>query len=140
MVHVLREDGGGAVDPPIGLAALDRLVQRADEAGLHVDTSVHGEPRPLTRAVDQAAYRIVQEALTNAARHGASGAELAVTYGDRALELAIVNEASAVELVEGHGIVGMRERAALLGGRIEVDNRGGRFEVRAELPYEGDAS
>jgi len=139
MVRVLREDGGGSVDPPIGLAALDRLVERHEDAGLHVETSVHGEPRPLTRAVDQAAYRIAQEALTNAARHGASGAELAVTYGDDVLELTVRNAATDAVIVEGHGIVGMRERAALLGGRIDVASRGGSFEVRAELPYDGDA-
>jgi signal transduction histidine kinase len=140
LVHVLREDGGGTVDPPIGLAALDRLVHRAEEGGLRVETSVHGEPRPLTRAVDQAAYRIVQEALTNAARHGASGAAVEIAYGDRSLELSVANAAEGAEIVEGHGIVGMRERAALLGGRIDVGLRGGRFEVRAELPYDGDAA
>jgi signal transduction histidine kinase len=140
MVRVLREDGDGAIDPPIGLAALDRLVQRHEEAGLHVEVTVRGEPRPLTRAVDQAAYRIVQEALTNAARHGSSDAVLTVTYGERALELAVRNAASEAAVVEGHGIVGMRERAALLGGRVAVTSRGGRFEVRAELPYDGDAA
>ena len=140
MVRVLREDGDGAVDPPIGLAALDRLVQRHSETGLRVEKDVHGEPRPLTRAVDQAAYRIVQEALTNAARHGAGSAELAVTYGDRALELVVANAAPESETVEGHGIVGMRERAALLGGRIDVASGVGRFEVRAELPYDGGDS
>jgi signal transduction histidine kinase len=140
MVSALREDGDGAVDPPIGLAALDRLVQRHEEAGLRVEASVHGEPRPLTRAVDQAAYRIVQEALTNAARHGASGADLSVTYGQRALELSVRNEAHEAAIVEGHGIVGMHERAALLGGRIEVVTGRGRFEVRAELPYGGGAA
>ena len=139
MVRVLREDGGG-VDPPIGLAALDRLVQQHEEAGLHVEATVRGEPRPLTRAVDQAAYRIVQEALTNAARHGSSSAQLAVTYGPSALELAVANDAPHADVVEGHGIVGMRERAALLGGRIDVTSGDGRFEVRAELPYDGDAA
>jgi signal transduction histidine kinase len=83
----------------------------------------------------------VQEALTNAARHGASGAELAVSYGDRALELTVENGTQGGEdVVEGHGIVGTRERAALLGGRIEVSRRGGRFRMRAELPYGGDAA
>jgi signal transduction histidine kinase len=140
MVRVLREDADGAVDPPIGLAALDRLVQRHEEAGLRVKAMVRGEPRPLARAVDQAAYRIVQEALTNAARHGSSSAQLAVTYGRSALELAVANDAQSADVVEGHGIVGMRERAALLGGRIEVTSRDGRFGVRAELPYDGDAT
>jgi signal transduction histidine kinase len=105
---------------------------------LPVEVTVSGEPRPLARAVDQAAYRIVQEALTNAARHGASGVELEVVYGDAALELAIANESrDGSAHVEGHGIVGMRERAALLGGRIEVTTGGGRFRVSASLPYDG---
>jgi signal transduction histidine kinase len=139
MVRVLREDGVAAVDPPIGLAALDRLVERHEEAGLSLEAAVRGDPRPLSRAVDQAAYRIVQEALTNAARHGPSAATLEVTYGDRALGLEVTNAAETVDVVEGHGIVGMRERAALLGGRVEVTSAGGTFRVRAELPYDGDA-
>jgi signal transduction histidine kinase len=141
MVRVLREDDGGTVDPPIGLGALDRLVRRHEDAGLRVRTTVRGQARPLARAVDQAAYRIVQEALTNAARHGASGAELEVTYGERALELTVENATYGGEdVVEGHGIVGMRERAALLGGRIEVSRRGSTFRMRAELPYGGDSA
>jgi signal transduction histidine kinase len=140
MVRVLREDGGGTVDPPIGLAALDRLVARHAEAGLDVNFTVRGEHRPLARAVDQAAYRIVQESLTNAARHGASGAELEVAYGERGLEISVTNAARHdIELVEGHGIVGMRERAALLGGRIDITNDHGIFRVRAALPYDGGA-
>ena len=141
MVRVLRDDGSdGDVEPPLGLAALARLVARQKEAGFDVDVAVHGEPRPLARAVDQAAYRVVQEALTNAARHGLSGAKLDVTYGERALELAVTNATRGTEPhVEGHGIVGMRERVALLGGRIEITNRGGTFRVHAQLPYEGAA-
>jgi len=139
MVRVLREDAGATVDPPIGLAALDRLVRRHEEAGLRVKTTVRGELRPLARAVDQAAYRIVQEALTNAARHGGADAELEVTYGDRALQVAVENATyGGDEVVEGHGLVGMRERAALLGGRIETSSRGGTFRVNAELPYGGN--
>jgi signal transduction histidine kinase len=140
MVRVLREDGVGTVDPPIGLAALGRLVQRYEEAGLDVATTVEGESRVLSRAVDQAAYRIAQEALTNAAKHGARRADLVVTYGDRALELTVTNPAPEAVVVEGHGIVGMRERAALLGGRTEIRSGGGTFRVHVELPYEGDAS
>jgi len=140
MVRVLREDGTASVDPPIGLAALDRLVQRHEESGLRVEKTVHGEPRPLARAVDQAAYRIAQEALTNAARHGASSATLDVIYGDRALELVVANPTDATHFVEDHGIVGMRERAVLLGGRVDVTTSGGTFGVRAELPYAGEKS
>ena len=139
MVRVLRENGAGAVDPPIGLAALDRLVQRHEEAGVSVSLSVHGDTRPLSRAVDQAAYRIVQEALTNAARHGTAGARVRVTYGDEALRLEVTNDAPDAMHEEGHGIAGMRERAELLGGRLDVDSGKGTFRVSAELPY-GDGA
>jgi signal transduction histidine kinase len=136
MVRVLREDGAGTVDPPVGLAALERLV-----SGRPVNVTVRGDRRPLVAAVDQAAYRIVQEALTNAARHGTSDAELEITYGKAALQLSITNAMHGdEERVEGHGIVGMRERAALLGGRIEISSDGGSFRVRAELPYNGAAT
>jgi signal transduction histidine kinase len=137
MVRVLRDDGwGGDVEPPLGLGALERLVRSHADAGLAVDATTRGRPRPLPRAVDQAAYRIVQEALTNAARHGVSGAQLEVSYSERALRLTVTNATRASDHVEGHGIVGMRERAAMLGGRIDVESGGGTFRVRAELPYE----
>ena len=142
LVRALREDGApahGSVDPPVGLAALERLVARHADAGLDVSLDVRGESRPLTRAVDQAAYRIVQEALTNAARHGASDADVQLAFGERALELTVTNATrSEVQHVEGHGIVGMRERAAMLGGRVEIGRESGRFLVRAELPYGGE--
>lgn len=139
MVRVLREDGAGEeVEPPLGLAALATLVRRHEGAGMVVDVTTKGDPRALSRAVDQAAYRIAQEALTNAARHGAGSAQLELTYGDAAVALSVTNETrGAAGYVEGHGIVGMRERAAMLGGRIEVSSAGGTFSVRAELPYRG---
>ena len=98
-----------------------------------------GDLRPLPPSVDQAAYRILQEALTNAARHGTGRAELEITYRARQLELAISNRMPAVAVTEptesGHGILGMRERAALLGGSVEARSRNGRFHVYARLPY-----
>jgi signal transduction histidine kinase len=143
MVRVLREDGptsedGTEVEPPPGLAALDGLVKRHAAAGLRVTTAIRGERRPLPPAVDRAAYRILQEALTNAARHGNGAAELEVTFGPGALEVAVVNSLSPDRAVRGtgggHGIVGMRERAALLGGKLDAGTRDGRFELRAQLP------
>src|SRR6266540_3361250 len=78
IVGTLRDHGsaGGAVDAPAGLASLDTLVARHAAAGLDVSVAREGEPRLLERAVDQAAYRILQEALTNAARHGTGGARV----------------------------------------------------------------
>jgi signal transduction histidine kinase len=142
LVRVLREDevgAAGAVEPPPGLAALDTLAERHRSAGLDVIVRAHGERRPLPSGLDQASYRIVQEALTNAARHGAGGAEVDVTFGPKALELAVSNPTrpGRVTAGSGHGIVGMRERAALLGGTLEAGAVNGVFRVRAHLPHGG---
>jgi signal transduction histidine kinase len=87
--------------------------------------------------VDGAAYRILQEALTNAAKHGGASARVQILYGPGALTLAVANPAGAAGADEpaGHGLVGMRERAVLLGGSLAVERENGTFRVRAELPY-----
>jgi signal transduction histidine kinase len=104
-----------------------------------VSVSTSGTPRPLGAATDQAAYRILQEALTNSARHGAGPARVELSFGGQALELAITNPLAADRdsgRNGGHGVVGMRERATLLGGSLSAASSPGRaFEVRAELPY-----
>jgi signal transduction histidine kinase len=135
LVRALRDDDDGGVEPPPGVAALDGLVARHRAAGLDVSASVRGERRPLPPGVDQAAYRILHEALTNAARHGGGRAQVDVVFGDGGIELTVVNplRADAVR-GEGHGVVGMRERAALLGGRLRAGAHDGRFEVHAWLP------
>ena len=138
LVHGLREDGAAeTVHPPVGLAALDTLVARHHAAGLDVAVLVHGPERPLPPAVDQAAYRILQEALTNAGRHGGASANVEIVYGDDELRLSVTNPFSphAGDWTPGHGIVGMQERASLLGGRVEAGRRGSEFRVTAELPY-----
>ena len=138
LVHVLRENGSSeSVAPPIGLAALDALVERHRETGLDVSVRTEGDSRPLPRAVDQAAYRIAQEALTNAGRHGGATADVRLAYGAHALALEVANPTRGqVQGDAGHGIAGMRERAELLGGRFEARAAGGVFRVRAQLPYE----
>jgi signal transduction histidine kinase len=92
--------------------------------------------------VDRGAYRILQEALTNAARHGDGSALVEVTFGHNALELTVANRSRPGRPAQarggGHGIIGMRERAALLGGRLETGVRDGRFELHAHLPLSGD--
>jgi signal transduction histidine kinase len=133
LVRALREDRD-AVEPP-GLAALDTLVKRHRDAGLDVAVAVEGARRPLKPAVDQAAYRILQEALTNALRHGGESASVALSYGRDALELGVSNPSSTGPAPAGHGIVGMRERASLLGGTIAVESTNGVFRIRALLPY-----
>jgi signal transduction histidine kinase len=145
LVGALRDDRSRPeperVEPPLGLAALAALVERHRAAGLEVATRSYGDPRPLSPAADRAAYRILQEALTNAARHGNGGAEVDVRFGTSELELTVVNRLVRGETAPadggGHGIVGMRERAALLGGSFAAGARDDRFRVHARLPLEG---
>jgi signal transduction histidine kinase len=137
---------GADVDPALapqpGLGELDGLLERARGAGVGIDLTVEGEPRPLSQSVDLSAYRIVQEALTNVVKH-AGRAHTTVTLGYRpdALELTIADSGDAAphESAAGHGLVGMRERAALFGGTLTAGPRDGHgFEVRASLPYDGE--
>lgn len=145
LVHGLRENGAGgeapAIEPPTGLAALETLAERYRAGGLAIEIHTAGRPRPLSRALDQAAYRIVQESLTNAARHGSGAAEIGVRYGESELELVISNavapSADGETVTRGHGILGMRERAALLGGSLEAGRDRVAFRVDARLPYAG---
>jgi signal transduction histidine kinase len=133
LVRVLREDGHDGVEPPPGIAALDTLIAR--HRGLAVTTTFRGERRPLPAGADRAAYRIVQEALTNAARHGNGRAQVEIAYGADAVEVTVTNPAPRNGTRgDGHGIIGMRERAALLGGTLDAGVHDGRFEVRARLP------
>ena len=136
MVRALRDEPTRA---PVGLAALHGLVARHREAGLDVDLDVSGDSRALPPAVDQAAFRILQEALTNAARHGSGGVEVSLGFGARALDLSVANPAAGGggTAFGGLGLVGMRERAELLGGSLETESTDGRFVVRARLPYGG---
>jgi signal transduction histidine kinase len=138
LVRALRDNDEGS-QMVIGLAALDTLVKRHRDAGLNVEVLVAGARRPLSPAVDKAAYRILQESLTNALRHGTGGVEVALTYGVEALEIGVSNEAEPNgPTPAGHGIVGMRERASLCGGSVAAESANGVFSVRALLPYSGE--
>jgi signal transduction histidine kinase len=135
-----RGDANATVQEPPGLASLDALLARHAAAGLDVRVASQGDPRRLEGAVDQAAYRILQEALTNAARHGTGAARIELAFGKAALELTISNAAldeSAPRSNGGHGLIGMRERARLLGGSLDVARASGEFRVHAQLPYGG---
>ena len=90
-------------------------------------------------AADQAAYRILQEALTNAARHGSRQRPLELRFGDAAVELTRhqPRRPSAAAAGGGHGLIGMRERATLLGGSLDAERANGAFRVRARIPYGG---
>ncbi len=143
IVHSLREEAPptGRVEPPPGLAALDSLIVQHDAADLTVTVATVGVRRPLGPAVDRAAYRILQEALTNSARHGTGGAHVELVFGDEDLELTVSNAVrgdTPDRANGGHGLVGMRERASLLGGEVQAGRGNGAFRVHARLPY-GDA-
>jgi signal transduction histidine kinase len=133
----LREESAGRVDPPPGLGALETLAERHRSAGLSISVHERGARLPLAPALDQAAYRILQEALTNAARHGDGSAEVEISFEPGSLELGVVNPIRPEQAPSGtgHGLVGMRERAALLGGSLEAGASNGVFRVRARLPY-----
>jgi signal transduction histidine kinase len=140
LLGVLR--GGeehAATAPQPGLASIEALVEQVREAGLRVDLRVEGEPAALPPGIDLSAYRIVQEALTNALKHaGRAEAEVIVRYETAAVELEILDNGVGPHTRvngSGHGLVGMRERVALYGGLLEAGSRNGHgFAVRARLP------
>ncbi len=141
IVHSLREEHTtGRVETPAGLAGIDTLISQHVGSGLTVSMTRRGEPRALPSAIDLAAYRILQEALTNAARHGAGQVEIEVAFEEQALELLVRNPARAVDLDHtdggggGHGLIGMRERATILGGEVQAGRLNGHFVVRARFP------
>lgn len=136
-LSVLRrdDDAGGQ-----GLADLPSLLARTRSAGIDVQRSTHGPSRPLPPEVDLAAYRIVQEALTNVARHAGprATADVAITFRDRELTVQVDDDGTCGASTghsPGLGLIGMRERATGLGGRLEAGVRDeGGFRVLAQLP------
>jgi len=125
------------------IARLDDLVSQAAAAGLTVRTEIDGPARPLPFGVDAAAYRIVQEALTNVTRHaGPATAVVRVSYAERDLAVQIDDDGRGPPpgppARRGKGVIGMRERATALGGDLQAGPRpGGGFRVRARLPLDG---
>jgi signal transduction histidine kinase len=151
MSHLLGVLRTGAEAPDLapapGIMEIPDLAARAGEAGMRVTQAVEGEARPLPRGLSLAAYRIVQEALTNVRKHAGSGAAAKVTLCFREHELLVLvsddGGGGAAGLprygrVDGtlsHGLAGMRERAAVYGGKVQAGPRpGGGFEVTARLP------
>lgn len=139
LVGMLRSDTGDPLAPQPGLNDLPILVTQVREAGLPVELHVDGEPRELPVGIELSAYRIVQEALTNALKHaGEAHASVRVHYRAESLELEIVDDGAggaAPVSSGGHGLVGMRERVALYGGRLDAGRRpSGGFAVRVLLP------
>jgi signal transduction histidine kinase len=123
--------------PTAGLDGLDDLVSRASAGGVEVSLDVSGDRRPLPASVDLAAFRIVQESLTNVVRHaGATSASVKLNYGQRELTVQIDDDGRGGAATNGgSGIAGMRERAAALGGRLDAGpGPDGGFRVSAHLP------
>jgi signal transduction histidine kinase len=154
MLGVLREGGGDGGPAPLtpapGLGELDALVAQAAGAGVEVTVSLEGTPRRLPAAVDLAAYRVVQESLTNVVRHAAaSRAEVTVRHSDGRVVVVVTDDGRGGPGTgnangngnggrSGQGILGMRERARALGGSLEAGPRpGGGFRVQATLPVTG---
>jgi signal transduction histidine kinase len=142
IVGTLRRGGTGNGGPeaPPGLASLDTLIAHQRAAGLDVTVDTSGTCQPLEGAADQAAYRILQEALTNAARHGTGTAHVRVAFAAAGVDLTVTNPmtaAVATRARDGHGLIGMGERASLLGGDVDVARANGTFRVHARLPYQG---
>ncbi|WP_091024532.1 sensor histidine kinase [Nocardioides szechwanensis] len=145
LLQVLRPDSAdGELGPQPGLADVPRLVSQLGEAGLHVSLDADPAPPGLPGRVDLFAFRIVQEALTNALKHAGPGTSVAVgiRVDHRAMTIDVADDGpgSQVRAGSGHGLVGMRERTQLLGGSLQAGPRsGGGFQVLAVLPL-GDGA
>jgi signal transduction histidine kinase len=134
------------LSPQPSLSRLSPLIDRIAFAGLPVEVRISGEPRPLPAGVDVTAYRIIQEALTNALKHGDGvKAEVTVRYADHALRVEVLNSGPSVlsggrpagSEGEGRGLLGLRQRVAVYGGDLDARRRlGGGFRVRAKIPLE----
>ncbi|GAA3999778.1 sensor histidine kinase [Streptomyces plumbiresistens] len=148
LLHVLRESGDGTTDetqptePVPGLSRLGGLLESLTAAGLSVRHRQSGPPRPLPTAIDLAAYRVIQEGLTNAHKHGATAeADLLIEYGPDELRIRITNPLhsgpypASAAMGTGHGLTGMRERAHALGGSLHAGaTADGRFRLAVRLP------
>jgi signal transduction histidine kinase len=147
-----------SLSPQPSLSRLGPLIDRIAFAGLPVDVRISGEPRPLPAGIDLTAYRIVQEALTNALKHGDGGqAEVTVRYAGHYLRVEVLNSGPSVlsgsgpesraarvrpvtataSAAEGRGLLGLRQRVAVFGGDLDARRRlGGGFRVRARIPLD----
>jgi signal transduction histidine kinase len=140
LLGVMRSSSADTAPQP-GLAELDGLLDSARNGGLRVTSSVSGTARPLPQGIDLSAYRILQEALSNAMRHApASAVRVELAYAPSSLVIKVLNDSCGPPGDgTGHGIIGMRERAVMLGGHLDAGpTDGGGFLVTAVLPDTGD--
>ena len=143
-LSMLRSSEAASREPAAGLDLLPSLVETSRAAGLPVEVAIEGEARPLPPAVDAAAFRIVQESLTNVIRHaGPARATVAVRHSEGAVEIEVTDDGRGGSSGNGgtdrggggHGLAGMRERVVLLGGELFAGSRrSGGYVVRARLP------
>ncbi|MFR0355073.1 sensor histidine kinase [Streptomyces sediminimaris] len=135
--------------PMPGLSRLGEMAERVRAAGVPVDLHTRGTPRPLAPGIELCAYRVVQEALTNVIKHARPAhATVVVAYGPQQLTITVTDDGrprrslpANVPPTSGHGLIGMRERARLYGGTLDVGRRaGGGFSVRLALPAEPHAA
>jgi signal transduction histidine kinase len=145
LLGVLRQDGdaAAATDPAPGLRDLPELIRQVAAGGLSARLQIKGAPGDVPPGVDLSAYRIIQEALTNAIKHGGPSADVTLSYTADDVTLEVINDASPTEdrgqhlVTAGHGIIGMRERVTVFGGEFSATTRpGGGFRVAARLPFE----
>lgn len=148
MLEVLRADDPG-MGPQPGLGELDRLIEHVRGVGLPVELRIEGSACCMPAGMDLAAYRIVQEALTNTVKHGGkANARVTVTYTTDTLEIEVIDDGrgAAAPLLSmgvpgGHGLIGMKERVALFGGQLSVGPvLTGGYRVFARMPIEPDDS
>ncbi|MEV4742276.1 histidine kinase [Streptomyces sp. NPDC049555] len=148
------EPYGADLSPQPSLSRLSPLIDRFAFAGLPVDVRISGEPRPLPGGIDVTAYRIIQEALTNALKHASTAkAEVTVRYADHCLRVEVLNSGPSVLVAggsaspggpatdradgAGRGLLGLRERVAVYGGDLDARRRlGGGYRVRARIPLD----
>ena len=141
MVGVLRTPDDTVLAPQPGLSGLDELAKDFQVAGLPVSIDVSGDFDELPSGVDLSAYRIVQESLTNTLKHGGPGvrAEVHVECSHDQVAISVLDDGRGLTTTagDGHGLIGMQERVALLGGELDAGPRpGGGFAVHASLPVE----
>jgi signal transduction histidine kinase len=158
LLGVLAPAAGGEEEPSLSpqpsLSRLSSLVDRIAFAGLPVEVRISGEPRPLPSGVDVTAFRVIQEALTNALRHGeGTKADVTVRYAEHSLRVEVLNDGPSVLAGgrsgpsrpespprpdgESRGLLGLRQRVAVLGGDLDARRRlGGGFRVRARIPLD----
>jgi signal transduction histidine kinase len=143
LLGAMRQDGEGLqLAPQPGLDGLDALIEEVGRTGLPIRLHVDGERRPLPRAIDLSAYRIVQEGLTNTLKHaGANHAEVTIRYAPDELQIEVRDNGKGGSPGDGlgHGLVGVRERVKIYGGEMTVGTpRGGGFVLSTRLPLGGD--